>query len=120
MGIGHGVRLAIAVLIVAASATGCGTAPEPGGPLPPTGSPMPYDLYTHCGIHEANIAGRWFVASDPAWDGAVGPSSDWGNPYQHGTISFRSATEAVFTDAAGHRVVFTLRPDASGPLQLCA
>jgi hypothetical protein len=123
VGIRHGICVTVAVLATAASTAGCvraATAPGPVGAPAPTSSTEPYDLYTHCGIREANIDGRWFVASDPVWDGAVNPPSGWGNPYQHGTMTLRSATEAVFTDAAGHRVVFTLRPGATGPLELCA
>ena len=37
----------------------------------------------------------------------------WGNPYQPGTLTVISATQAVFTDKAGHHVVFT--PASSGP-----
>lgn len=80
----------------------------------------PYALYTHCGINEANIAGRWYVADIPRSDGNGNPPPGWGNPYQPGTITIRSATRAEFADRAGHRVAFTLRPGATGPRQICS
>lgn len=91
-------------------------------PSTPTGtrSSFPYSLYTHCGITEAKIAGRWYAADTPLSDGNDNPPPGWGNPYQPGIITIRSATQAVFTDSAGHHVTFTLRPDATGPLQICS
>jgi len=89
-------------------------------PATPRPSSSPFDLYTHCGIVEANIAGRWYVADTPQSDGSGNPPAGWGNPYQHGTITIRSATQAEFSDAAGHHVLFTLRPGAAGPLHICS
>jgi hypothetical protein len=86
----------------------------------PYASSYPYALYTHCGITEANIAGRWYAADKPLSDGNGNPPPGWGNPYQPGTITIRSATQADFTDRAGHRVTFTLRPGATGPRQICS
>jgi hypothetical protein len=108
--------------LAALTLTACGSRQGvDGGPgRTPAPSSSPYSLYTHCGINEANINGRWYEASEPLSDGSGNPPPGWGNPSQQGVITFTSPTEAVFTDAAGHRVLFVLRPDASGPRQLCS
>jgi hypothetical protein len=79
----------------------------------------PYSLYTHCGIDEVNIDGRWYRADPPLSDGSGNPPKAWANPYQKGLIQTVSATEVEFTDSAGHRVRFVLRPGASGPEHIC-
>jgi hypothetical protein len=85
-----------------------------------TGQSRPYALYTHCGVSEARFAGRYYKADHPLSDGAGNPPAGWGNPYQAGTMTMVSATKAVFTDKAGHRVVFDLRPGATGFLTMCS
>jgi hypothetical protein len=85
-----------------------------------TGSAQSYRLYTHCGIDEARIGNRYFEAVHPLSDGARNPPAGWGNPNQHGTMTLMSPSTAVFRDAAGHRVVFRLRPGASSFKQLCS
>ena len=81
---------------------------------------VPYDLYTHCGIDEARIGNRYFEAVHPLSDGSGNPPAGWGNPYQAGTMTLVSPTEAVFTDSAGHRVVFQVRLGAKTFLHVCA
>ena len=76
--------------------------------------PIPYNLYTHCGIDYAQVGNRYYEATPPLSDGSGNPPPGWGNPYQPGTLTVISATQAVFTDKAGHRVVFTLVPPGSG------
>jgi hypothetical protein len=71
---------------------------------------VPYDLYTHCGIYSARIGNRYYEAARPLSDGAGNPPPGWDNPYQAGTMTLVSPTEAVFTDKAGHRVVFNMKP----------
>jgi hypothetical protein len=119
-------RLRMLVLTAAGSLALAGCA---GGPAHRTGgSPehtpaarsSPYSLYTHCGVDEANIDGRWYEASPPLSDGSGNPPKGWDNPYQRGRVTFVSETEVVFSDAAGHRVRFVLRPDASGPRNICS
>jgi hypothetical protein len=85
-----------------------------------TAKSVPYDLYTHCGIDEARIGNRYFVAVHPLSDGSGNPPAGWGNPYQAGTMTLVSPTEAVFTDSAGHRVVFRVQPGAKAFLHVCA
>jgi hypothetical protein len=79
---------------------------------------MPFNLYTHCGIGEARIGGRYYRAVRPL--GAGNPPAGWGDPYQAGTMTLVSASEAVFTDRAGHRVVFRLRPGATAFRTVCS
>ena len=88
---------------------------------PATGdAPVPYTLYTHCGIYAAKIGGRWFVADHPLSDGSGNPPPGWRNPEQPGTITMLSATAAEFRDGLGHVVRFHLRAGAIGPKQVCA
>ena len=114
--------LAIAAGVVSA----CGSpAPPPtarpaGTAAAAAGSPQPYELYTHCGIDEARLGNRYFEAVHPLSDGNGNPPPGWGNPYQQGTMTLVSATEAVFRDAAGHRVLFRLRPGATGFRHVCS
>lgn len=104
--------------------TGPTTAGATGGSAPPTApsaaaNSMPYDLYTHCGIDEARISGRCYEAVTPLSDGNSNPPPGWGNPYQHGTMTLAAPSEAVFTDNAGHRVVFKVRAGATRFKHVC-
>ncbi len=67
----------------------------------------PFDLYTHCGIHGADVAGVWFAVDPPLPQDPNGPPAGWDDPYQRGTLRLESADEAVFRDDAGHEI--TLR-----------
>jgi hypothetical protein len=82
--------------------------------------PAHYELYTHCGIDEARIGNRYFEAVHPLSDGSGNPPAGWDNPYQAGTMTLVTPTEAVFTDTAGHRVVFRVRPGAKTFMHVCA
>lgn len=79
-----------------------------------------YSLYTHCGVDEAKIGDRFYEAVTPLSDGNGNPPAGWGNPYQAGTMTLVSATQAVFTDQAGHRVVFTVRLGATTFKHTCS
>jgi len=95
---------------------GCASASSPPSVPPASVRPsaaatprsVPYNLYTHCGIAYAKVGNRYYQATVPLSDGSGNPPSGWGNPYQQGTLTFVSPTRAIFTDKAGHRVVFTL------------
>ena len=112
----------IAAVPLAAVLAGCESTPSPAAPPSPTTAaarttapkPVPYDLYTHCGIDYARVGNRYYEATPPLSDGSGNPPPGWGNPYQAGTLTVISPTQAVFTDTAGHRVVFTLVP-SGGP-----
>lgn len=119
-------RLMVAA-VAAAGLTACastkggssGTVATPNGA--PTAPAVAYSLYTHCGIDEANIAGRWFEADSPLFDSNGGnPPNGWDNPYQQGTIRMLSETAAEFRDAQGHVVRFHLRVNATGPIKVCS
>jgi hypothetical protein len=86
----------------------------------PAGKSVPYNLYTHCGVSEARVGSQYYVADHPLSDGAGNPPAGWGNPYQAGTMTRVSATEAVFTDTVGHRVSFRARPGAKTFLRVCS
>lgn len=86
----------------------------------PVGRSVPYNLYTHCGVSEARVGSQYYLAIHPLSDGAGNPPAGWGNPYQTGTMTLVSATEAVFTDTAGHRVAFRTRPGAKTFLRVCS
>jgi hypothetical protein len=113
----------IAAVPLAAVLAGCESTPSPAAapPSPTTAAarttapkPVPYDLYTHCGIDYARVGNRYYQATPPLSDGSGNPPPGWGNPYQSGTMTVISPNQVVFTDKAGHRVVFTLVP-SGGP-----
>jgi len=118
-----------AAAAAAGAAAGAAAAFMFGGPAstnypaqtrPSAAKSVPYDLYTHCGITEARVGNRFFVAVRPLSDGAGNPPAGWGNPDQPGTMTLVSPAEAVFTDSAGHRVVFRARPGAKTFLRACS
>jgi hypothetical protein len=87
--------------------------------------PVPFDLYTHCGINELRSNGRYFqrvggvlVAGSRTPSGLGNPPSGWGNPYQHGTLTI-TGDIAVFRDKAGHVETFKVRSGATGFLNMC-
>jgi hypothetical protein len=86
----------------------------------PAGKSVPYNLYTHCGVSEARVGGQYYVAVHPLSDGAGNPPAGWENPYDAGTMTLVSATEAVFTDGVGHSVDFRVRPGAKAFLRVCS
>jgi len=119
-----GVGLAAGIVAVAC---GSSTSPRTGGVTvtttaitTTTAKSQPYQLYTHCGIDEARIGTRYYAAVHPLSDGSGNPPAGWGNPYQAGTVTLVSGTEAVFTDNAGHRVVFMVRPGAKSFMHVCS
>jgi hypothetical protein len=103
-----------AVAVVAALMLGNGATARPAV------KSVPYNLYTHCGVSEARVGSQYYRAVHPLSDGAGNPPVGWGNPYQAGTMTLVSATEAVFTDGVGHRVVFRVRPGAKTFLRVCS
>lgn len=87
--------------------------------VPPAevGVAYPFDLYTHCGVVGADVAGVWFAADPPLVE-AFGPPDGWGDPYQRGTLTLESADGAVFRDDLGHEL--TLRSAESERPPPCA
>ncbi|MFY9777926.1 MAG: hypothetical protein WAK28_25440 [Trebonia sp.] len=103
----------VAACSLAAVLVACGSASSPAS-APAAPKPVPYNLYTHCGIDYAQVGNRSYEATPPLSDGSGNPPPGWGNPYQPGILTVISPTQAVFTDTAGHRVVFTLVPSGPG------
>ena len=79
---------------------------------------IPYQLYTHCGIEWARIKGTFWRAQRALSDGNGNPPAGWGNPFQHGTLTFTNAKTARFTSAAG-TVIFD-RTDRARPPFICS
>ncbi|MDG4859862.1 hypothetical protein P8605_17170 [Streptomyces sp. T-3] len=114
-------RIALAVASAVGVLAGCGQGDD--GPstvrTTPSARSFPFTLYTHCGIDEARVGKTYFEADEPLSDGEGNPPAGWGNPGQRGTMTLKSATEAVFTDDAGHEVTFHARPGATTFKRLC-
>jgi hypothetical protein len=108
---------AAGVLAACASASSAAPAPVPAtatAARTTAPKPVPYNLYTHCGIDYVQVGNRYYEVTPPLSDGSGNPPPGWGNPYQPGTLTVISPTQAVFTDKAGHRVMFTLVPSGPG------
>ncbi len=118
----------VALALAAGALAGCARAgtvadaapPTPSGRAAPPLRTIAFELLTHCGIDEARIGSTYFEAVTPLSDGSGNPPAGWGNPTQRGTMTLTSATEAVFTDDAGHEVTFRARPDARAFKHVCA
>lgn len=107
-----------AVLVTALIATGCGGAASTQRASEPDPSSTPFSVYTHCGVENVRIDGRWWHAKPPIYnEQRSGPPADWGDPYQHGTLTIESSDRAVF-DAQGQRVVFVPAPE-NEPVRVC-
>ena len=106
---------AAGMLAACASASSLAPAPATATAARTTApKPVPYNLYTHCGIAYVQVGNRYYAVTPPLSDGSGNPPPGWGNPYQPGTLTVISPTQAVFTDKTGHRVVFTLVPSGPG------
>jgi hypothetical protein len=79
------------------------------------GVAYPFDLYTHCGVRGADVAGTWFAADPPLVEGAGNPPAGWGNPYQRGTLTLLTPSEALFLDDAGHELRLRAAPESARP-----
>jgi hypothetical protein len=121
--VGAVVAMAVVLLADVASPRGADNHPSAktnGTTTAAVAKSSPYNLYTHCGIDEARIGDRYFEATRPLSDGSGNPPAGWGNPYQAGMMTQVSAAEAVFTDSAGHHVMFRLRPGARTFRHVCS
>lgn len=78
-----------------------------------SGSPVSFDLYTHCGITGVEVAGSYYEADHPLNDGQGNPPKGWGNPTQPGMLSSPSPSTVEFRDKSGHDVIFHARASAS-------
>lgn len=115
MGVGVAAALAVAI-------TACGTPAEPAPEEVEIGVGYAFDLHTHCGGDEVLFAGEyWETATDPGVDSDdwANGSTEWGDPYQSGTMTRISEDLAEF-EAEGVRKQFELRPGATEFRQICA
>ena len=83
---------------------------------PTVGVAYPFDLLTHCGVVGADVGGVYFAAEQPLTDGPGGRPAGWANPFQRGTMTLLSPTEAQFTDTAGHTARFHVDPNTKPPV----
>ncbi|WP_229071960.1 hypothetical protein [Actinoplanes sp. DH11] len=111
----------VAVVVMVAITAGCGRSEPPE--VAPTATALseavPFVLRTHCGIVETKFDGRYYEAVPPLSDGQENPPPGWDNPEQSGTMQIISPTEAEFRDAAGHVVLFRVRPQATAFKRPC-
>jgi len=113
----HYVRY-VAMLIAALLTTGCSSAASTERAPAVEPSSTPFSVYTHCGIENLRIDGRWWHASPPLYNQERSdPPAGWGDPHQEGTLTMESADRAVF-EALGQRVVFVPAPD-NEPARVC-
>ena len=116
-------RLGALLLVMAVAA--CAPASDDIAPALTTQAPSrpsgaePFSLYTHCGIHELSVDGRWYErAGGNLHDSNGGPPPGWGNPYQEGTLTPAGST-VVFEDELGHHETFQLRQGATSVKTIC-
>lgn len=86
-----------------------------------TGRCAPYNLYTHCGIKNAEFNGRQFYADPPLNDGNGNPPSGWGNPTDTGFVVMKDPDTIEFIDWFGHHANFSTHPKSGIPtLEICS
>lgn len=79
-----------------------------------------FSLYTHCGIDELQVDGRFYERVGGLLDdGSGNPPRGWDNPYQAGRVT-RSGSVIIFSDDKGHRERFELRPGATAFTRTCS
>lgn len=116
-----GIAAAAAALAVlgGCALSGASQSGVPASPTTSAASGVPFALFTHCGIYEAQVEGSFFVADESLDDGHGNPPAGWGNPYQAGTMTVEGP-RAVFHDDGGHTVTFHERAGATGFLRRCS
>ena len=70
------------------------------------GTGYPYTLYVHCGVRDARLDGRLWMANPMLSDGSGNPPMDWAPDDSGGTIELVSEDLAVFTAESGRTIQF--------------
>lgn len=109
----------VVLLIAVAFATGCGAGESNRqAPVADDPSATPFSVYTHCGVENVRIDGRWWHAKPPLYNQErSGPPEGWDDPYQNGTLTMVTQDRAVF-EALGQRVVYLPAPE-NEPVRVC-
>jgi hypothetical protein len=119
-GMARSTRLArtVVVLVGALLTGGCGSTASTQEAPDEAPSSTPFSVYTHCGVENVRIDGRWWHAKPPLYNNEqTGPPAGWGDPHQEGTLTVEFPDRAVF-EALGQRVVFVPAPD-NEPVRVC-
>ena len=108
----------VSLLVTALMLTGCGSKAATQETSDEGPRSTPFSVYTHCGVENVLINGRWWHAKPPLYNpDRTGPPAGWGDPHQEGTLTMESADRAVF-EALDQRVMFLpARDDA--PVRVC-
>ena len=108
----------VVVLVAAMLTAGCGSTVSTRAAPDSETTSTPVSVYTHCGVENIRIDGRWWHAKPPLYNEArTGPPAGWSDPHQEGTLTMESPDRAVF-EALGQRVVFVPAPD-NEPVRVC-
>lgn len=111
---------ATSLLLCTGCSTGDDTPTTPSSSAPDNSKGKPFELSTHCGVHELEYLDKWYARHEgPLDDGKGGAPDGWDDPTQKGYIVVEGGT-AVFRDDAGHREAFVVREGATKPLKTCS
>jgi hypothetical protein len=85
---------------------------DPASDATAIGETVPFSVYTHCGVENVRVDGRWWHAKPPLYgEDGHGPPVGWADPYQDGELTIESP-DRVVVKAMGERVVFVPSPDS--------
>lgn len=65
-------------------------------PTVATATPVPFQMFTHCGVRGAMIDGIWWQATPELSDGNGNPPDGWVNGNQAGTLEYLDDSTAIF------------------------
>lgn len=101
--------------------TSCGSGPvDEVAPASNAAEGQSFSLYTHCGIDELRVDGKFYErVGGPLDDGNGNPPNGWDNPYQAGRITVGGSL-VVFSDDRGHHEQFEPRMGATDYKHICS
>ncbi len=119
--LGLAVRSSVLGVLSLALLSACGGGqPQDVAPQSSAARGQSFSLYTHCGIDELRLDGKFYQrVAGPLDDGSGNTPKGWDNPYQAGWLS-HDGNVVVFTDNSGHRERFELRAAATDYKHICA